>query len=78
MNRLKTAEGIGILWTTHLVDEIERADRFIVLRRGHVTFMGTRAELMASAPDGDLGAAVIRLMDAGEPEPTPPLPREGG
>jgi ABC-2 type transport system ATP-binding protein len=78
MNRLKTAEGIGILWTTHLVDEIERADRFIVLRRGHVTFAGTRADLMASAPDGDLGAAVIRLMDAGEPDPTPPLPRAGG
>ncbi len=78
MNRLKAAEGIGILWTTHLVDEIERADRFIVLRRGHVTFEGTRADLMAGAPDGDLGAAVIRLMDAGEAERTPPLPREGG
>lgn len=68
MNRLKTAENIGILWTTHLVDEIERADRFIVLRRGRATFDGTRDELMASEPSGDLGAAVIRLMGGGEGE----------
>jgi ABC-2 type transport system ATP-binding protein len=68
MNRLKTAENIGILWTTHLVDEIERADRFIVLRRGRVTFDGTREDLLATEPDGDLGAAVIRLMGTGEGE----------
>jgi ABC-2 type transport system ATP-binding protein len=68
MNRLKTEENIGILWTTHLVDEIERADRFNVLRRGRITFEGTRDKLMASEPDGDLGAAVIRLMGTGEGE----------
>jgi ABC-2 type transport system ATP-binding protein len=65
MDRLKTASNIGILWTTHLIDEIERADRFIVLRRGRVTFSGTRNDLMASANDGDLASAVIRLMEAG-------------
>jgi ABC-2 type transport system ATP-binding protein len=70
MNRLKTADNIGILWTTHLIDEIERADRFIVLRRGRITFEGTRDELMAAEPDGDLGAAVIRLMGTGEGERT--------
>jgi len=66
MDRLKSTENIGILWTTHLIDEIERADRFIVLRRGRVTFAGTRAELIESAEDADLGRAVIRLMEAGE------------
>lgn len=68
MNRLKAADNIGILWTTHLVDEIERADRFIVLRRGRVTFQGTRDELMTSHPDHDLGAAVIQLMETGDGE----------
>lgn len=66
MIRLKSAENIGILWTTHLVDEIESADRFVVLRRGRVTFDGKRDELLATDPDGDLGAAVIRLMGAGD------------
>jgi len=61
MVRLKRAENIGILWSTHLVDEIERADRVIVLRRGHITFDGTLVELQREAND-DLAAGVIRLM----------------
>jgi ABC-2 type transport system ATP-binding protein len=72
MVRLKTAEGIGILWTTHLVDEIEQADRFVVLRRGRVTFNGTRAELMEREAGDDLGAAVIRLMGTDETDRVPP------
>jgi ABC-2 type transport system ATP-binding protein len=67
MVRLKSEEDIGILWTTHLVDEIERADRIVVLRRGRSTFDGTRAQILAEAPGGDLEAAVIRYMEAGEP-----------
>jgi len=63
--RLKRVENIGILWSTHLVDEIARADRLIVLRRGRVTFNGTREELEKEA-DGDLGARVIRLMGTEE------------
>lgn len=75
MNRLKTAENIGVLWTTHLVDEIEQADRFIVLRRGRVTFDGTRDDLMAMEQDTDLAAAVIKLMEAGEGERAAPALR---
>ena len=64
--RLKRAENIGILWSTHLVDEIERADRFIVLQRGRITFSGTHAELMEKEADDDLSAIVIRLMGTEE------------
>jgi ABC-2 type transport system ATP-binding protein len=67
MVRLKTAERIGILWTTHLVDEIEEADRFIVLRRGRITFNGTREQLMENEAGNDLGEAVIRLMGSDDP-----------
>jgi ABC-2 type transport system ATP-binding protein len=66
MVRLKTAENIGILWSTHLVDEIERADRFIVLRRGRIVFNGTRDELMGKESDDDLAATIIRLMGTEE------------
>jgi ABC-2 type transport system ATP-binding protein len=64
--RLKTAKNIGILWSTHLVDEIELADRIIVLRRGRIVFNGTHAELMAKEAGGDLAAIVIRLMGTEE------------
>src|SRR4051812_23599639 len=63
--RLKRVENIGILWSTHLVDEIERADRLIVLRRGRITFSGTASELEQETDD-DLAAAVIRLMGTEE------------
>ncbi len=70
MIRLKRAENIGILWTTHLVDEIERADRFIVLRRGRITFDGTRDELMEKETGDDLGTTVIHLMGTDETDRT--------
>jgi ABC-2 type transport system ATP-binding protein len=66
MVRLKTVENIGILWSTHLVDEIERADRFIVLRRGRIIFNGTHAELMEKEAHDDLSAILIRLMGTEE------------
>jgi ABC-2 type transport system ATP-binding protein len=66
MVRLKTAENIGILWATHLVDEIELADRFIVLRRGRIIFNGTPGELKKKEADDDLAAIVIRLMETEE------------
>jgi ABC-2 type transport system ATP-binding protein len=65
MVRLKQAENIGILWSTHLIDEIERADRLIVLRRGHIVFNGTLVELEREADD-DLAASLIRLMGTEE------------
>ena len=74
MVRLKEAENIGILWTTHLVDEIERADRFIVLRRGRITFNGTRDDLMDMEAGDDLGTTVIRLMGTDETDKTASLP----
>ncbi len=66
MVRLKTVENLGILWTTHLFDEIEQADRFIVLRRGHVVFEGTRDELLQTTPGEDVGTIVIGMMGPGE------------
>jgi ABC-2 type transport system ATP-binding protein len=72
MVRLKAAENIGILWSTHLVDEIELADRFVVLRRGRIIFSGTPAELMEKEGDGDFATIVIRLM--GTEEDTTALP----
>jgi ABC-2 type transport system ATP-binding protein len=74
MVRLNTAENIGILWTTHLVDEIERADRIVVLRHGKVTFDGTQEQILGNEPGGDLGAAVIRYMEGTEAGQRPNSP----
>jgi len=39
-------EGIGVLWATHLVDEVEPDDRLVVLHGGRVVAQGSAAQLM--------------------------------
>jgi ABC-2 type transport system ATP-binding protein len=39
-------EGIGVLWATHLVDEVEADDRLVVLHGGKVLSQGSAQEIM--------------------------------
>jgi len=52
-------EGLGVLWTTHLVDEVRPGDDLIVLHGGRVAARGGFAEVVGEG--GDLGAAFRRL-----------------
>lgn len=45
---LAEREGVGILWATHLFDEIEPEDLVVVLHRGRVLASGTAAEIAGS------------------------------
>jgi ABC-2 type transport system ATP-binding protein len=63
--RLMTRAGeIGVLWTTHLVDEVEEADRVIVLHRGSTLFQGAPAELLREAQAETIGGAFLKLTGA--------------
>lgn len=42
---LARRDGVGILWATHLLDEIEPEDLVVVLHRGRVLATGTAAEI---------------------------------
>ena len=55
-------DGLGAFWTTHLVDEVARADRVIVLRLGKVMFDGTPEQLWKKGDGGDPTATLIRMM----------------
>ncbi len=59
--QLKAQYGIGVLWTTHLVDEVVAADRLIVLRAGRVLFDGT-PEGLGEKGEGGFDGAVMRMM----------------
>jgi ABC-2 type transport system ATP-binding protein len=39
-------EGVGVLWATHLVDEVEPEDRLVVLHDGRVLAQGSAREVM--------------------------------
>tara|TARA_A100001391_G_scaffold117764_1_gene79807 strand:+ start:27659 stop:28072 length:414 start_codon:yes stop_codon:yes gene_type:complete len=66
MRRLVMVEGMSILWATHLVDEIQHADRIIVLDKGCVLYSGTTAELTRREQSDDLERTIITLMGGDE------------
>jgi len=68
VRRLIEEDGIGVLWATHLVDEIEVADRVVVLHKGRVMASGTVDELKARAGADDVGAAFLAVVGESDAE----------
>lgn len=52
-------EGMSVLWTTHLLDEVQAADELVILNRGNLVALG-RADSL-SAADGSLAQTFARL-----------------
>jgi ABC-2 type transport system ATP-binding protein len=46
--RFLCRQGLGVLWATHMLDEVEPTDRLAVLHRGSVCWMGLAGELASS------------------------------
>ncbi|PZQ49933.1 MAG: ABC transporter ATP-binding protein [Rhodovulum sulfidophilum] len=59
---LVAREGMGVLWATHIFEEIEPSDQVVVLHRGRVLATGTAAEI---AGDRGLAPAFLDLTGAG-------------
>lgn len=58
---LVASQGIGVLWTTHLIDEIAMTDRVIVLHQGQVLANGPAAEIIAKSGAADMRLAFAKL-----------------
>ncbi|MFT3973519.1 MAG: ATP-binding cassette domain-containing protein [Amaricoccus sp.] len=62
VRELARREGVGILWATHLFDEIEPEDGVVILHRGRVLATGTAAEIAARTPgDGGLAESFLAM-----------------
>jgi ABC-2 type transport system ATP-binding protein len=59
---LARERGIAVLWATHLVGEVERANDVIVLAKGKVAAQGTPADLLALSGSTDLEQAFLSLV----------------
>jgi ABC-2 type transport system ATP-binding protein len=55
VRRLCREEGLGVLWATHLIDEVGADSRIIILHQGKVRAEGTVPEILAAT-----GSATIR------------------
>ena len=56
--------GMAVLWATHLIEEIQRADRLILLHQGTARFDGSiDAFMQAAQGGGDLHTEVLRALE---------------
>jgi len=62
VRRLVVEEGLGVLWATHLIDEIDAGDQVVVLHEGRVLASGSREEVVAGLGAKDLLEAFRRLV----------------
>jgi ABC-2 type transport system ATP-binding protein len=67
IHELARAENIGVLWATHLFDEIEPDDDLLVLDRGRIVARGVAKDVVAETGAKDLGEA-FKLLIAGDAE----------
>jgi ABC-2 type transport system ATP-binding protein len=67
VHELARTDQIGVLWATHLFDEVEPDDDLLVLDRGRIVARGTAKDVVAETGAGDLGGA-FRLLIGGDTE----------
>ena len=53
MHRMASEDGLGILWTTHLIDEVAADDPVHVLHRGRILTHGQASEIAGKKPLSD-------------------------
>lgn len=64
VRQLVTEQGIGVLWATHLFDEIAAGDDLVVLHQGRVLAQGPMNRVIADAGAQDVNTAFMRLTGA--------------
>ena len=73
VRELVIEQGIGVLWATHLFDEIMPGDDLVVLHQGRVLAHGPIENILADAGAHDINSAFMRLTGA-TVEPGSPAP----
>jgi ABC-2 type transport system ATP-binding protein len=64
VRQLVTEQGIGVLWATHLFDEIRASDDLVVLHQGKVLAHGEVSHVIADTGAQDINTAFMRLTGA--------------
>ncbi len=62
---LVAEDDIGVLWTTHLMDEVQPDDRVVMLHKGLVLASGAARDIVAQTNAQNIAAAFSTLTKAG-------------
>ena len=57
-------DGVGVLWTTHLIDEIALTNSVVVLHQGKVLDQGIASEILARTGSPDMRSAFVKITGA--------------
>jgi ABC-2 type transport system ATP-binding protein len=66
VRQLVAEQGIGVLWATHLLDEITSSDDLVVLHQGQVLAQGKVSRVIAEAGGSDINTAFMRLTGSAQ------------
>ena len=61
---LQREQGVATLWATHLVEEVEQADRVVVLHKGVMRHQGRVADLLADTGQASVHEAFLSLTQS--------------
>ncbi|TIM11769.1 ATP-binding cassette domain-containing protein [Mesorhizobium sp.] len=61
IRKLVETEGIGVLWATHLIDEVDDGDHVVVLRQGELVAKGKVADVVRTSGATSIRDAFSRL-----------------
>jgi ABC-2 type transport system ATP-binding protein len=64
---MRTERSVAVLWATHLCEEVDGADRVIVLHRGKVLTDTTPTELVTTTGAPSIEAAFLAMTGSGRP-----------
>ncbi|MNF99168.1 putative ABC transporter ATP-binding protein YbhF [compost metagenome] len=64
IRKLCHEQRISVLWTTHLLDEVQASDDLLILHQGRLVASG-QADALSLAHGGDLDSAFTRLTTSG-------------
>ncbi len=64
VRQLVTEQGIGVLWATHLFDEIATSDNLVILHQGRILARGDVTDVLSKAGAQDVNSAFMRLTGA--------------
>ena len=67
MEKVRASRGTSILWSTHLVEEVEKADRIALMKAGEIVAEDTPAGLCAATGASDLTEAYVVLTGGNPP-----------
>lgn len=62
---LVSEQGIGVLWATHLLDEIDTSDDLVILHQGRILAKDKVTFVVAKAKTRDLNSAFVQLTGTG-------------